>query len=94
MISRTYDAAALAGSIGASTKIVLGVEDDNDFANRVIFDNVTIEGLSGPPADGELALSISPMSADPYLFDFAWNSKTGFVYDLVSSDDLTEPIEN
>ncbi|MDF1711893.1 MAG: hypothetical protein P1U90_06615 [Akkermansiaceae bacterium] len=94
MISRTYDAAALAGSIGASTKIVLGVEDDNDFANRVIFDNVTIEGLSGPPADGELALSISPMSADPDLFDFAWNSKTGFVYDLVSSDDLTEPIEN
>ena len=49
MISRTYDAAALAGSVGASTKIVLGVEDANDAGNRVIFDDVAIDGLATIP---------------------------------------------
>jgi Family of unknown function (DUF6288) len=42
-ISRTYQGAALAGHIGKSLTIVLGVENANDAGNRVIFDNVTIE---------------------------------------------------
>ncbi|MDA7867478.1 PEP-CTERM sorting domain-containing protein [Akkermansiaceae bacterium] len=49
MISRTYDATSLSGSIGASTKIVLGVEDANNAENRVIFDDVSIEGLPVVP---------------------------------------------
>jgi hypothetical protein len=42
MISRTYSAAVLAPHVGASTTIVLGVEDANSFGNRVIFDDVTL----------------------------------------------------
>ena len=49
-ISRTYQAAALAGQTGASLTIVLGVEDANNAENRVIFDNVTIEATGTPPA--------------------------------------------
>jgi hypothetical protein len=41
-ISRTYQGAALAGHIGASLTIVLGVENANDAVNQVIFDNVAI----------------------------------------------------
>ncbi len=55
MISRTYDATALAGSIGASTSIILGVEDANDFGNRVIFDDVTIDGIIPEPSSAILA---------------------------------------
>ena len=49
-ISRTYQGAALAGHIGASLTIVLGVENANDATNRVIFDNVAIKGLGVPQA--------------------------------------------
>jgi hypothetical protein len=50
-ISRTYDPAALASHIGATTKIVLGVEDANNEGNRVIFDNVSLTAFvdSTPP---------------------------------------------
>jgi hypothetical protein len=48
MISRTYSAAVLAPHIGASTKIVLGVEDANNIGNRVIFDDVKLEKTSAP----------------------------------------------
>lgn len=91
MISRTYDAAALAGSVGASTKILLGVEDSNDFANRVVFDEVSIEGLAPEGAAG-LSLDISLFGDDSDFFNFSWNSKNDVVYDLVSSTDLsTDP---
>jgi hypothetical protein len=49
-ISRTYQGAALAGHIGASLTIVLGVEDANDAGKWVVFDNVAIKGLGVPQA--------------------------------------------
>jgi hypothetical protein len=49
-ISRTYQGAALAGHIGASLTIVLGVEDANDAEKWVVFDNVAIKGLGVPQA--------------------------------------------
>ncbi len=54
-ISRTYQGAALAGHIGASLTIVLGVENANNAGNRVIFDNVAIKGLGVPQASFESA---------------------------------------
>ncbi len=60
-ISRTYQGAALAGHIGASLTIVLGVENANDAGNRVIFDNVAIEGIGVLQASFESApAAISP----------------------------------
>lgn len=41
-ISRTYDAASLAGVVGQDVTIVVGVTDDNTAGNRIIFDNVAI----------------------------------------------------
>jgi hypothetical protein len=53
-ISRTYDPATLAAHIGATTKIVLGVENANNEAGRVIFDNVSLTAFvdSTPPTLG------------------------------------------
>jgi hypothetical protein len=48
MISRTYDASVLNLHTGALTKIVLGVEDANDFGERVIFDNVSLDLIPEP----------------------------------------------
>jgi len=56
MISRTYDAAALAGSIGEEMTIVLGVEDANDLGNRVIFDDVTLTAIPEPSSSLLLGL--------------------------------------
>ncbi len=56
MISRTYDAAALAGSIGADMSIVLGVEDTNTAGNRIIFDDVTLDAVSVPEPTSSLLL--------------------------------------
>lgn len=41
-ISRTYDAASLAGVVGQDVTIIVGVTDDNTAGNRIIFDNVAI----------------------------------------------------
>jgi len=42
VMSRTYDAASVAGAIGQSMKIHLGVHADNAHGNRVVFDNVSL----------------------------------------------------
>jgi hypothetical protein len=52
MISRTYSAAVLAPHVGASTTIVLGVEDANNAGDRVIFDDVKLETTIVPPGPG------------------------------------------
>jgi len=62
-ISRTYDAASLAGNIGESLTIIVGVEDANNFANRVIFDDVLLEAVPEPSSSlllglGGLALAL------------------------------------
>ncbi|MEJ6578551.1 MAG: hypothetical protein QNL33_01160 [Akkermansiaceae bacterium] len=85
MISRTYDAASIAGHFGAEMTIVLGVEDANDFANRVIFDDVSME-VEG--SDSTL-FSIAANGENPGNYDFKWGSKLGSLYDLVSSTDLS-----
>ena len=87
MISRTYDAASIADHVGKSFKIVLGVEDANDFANRVIFDNVSLVTDAEPVPT--LPLTISENEANPGNFDFSAGAKDGFLYDLVSSTDLS-----
>lgn len=57
MISRTYDASALSGSIGGQMSIVLGVEDANDIGNRVIFDDVSLVAIPEPTSALLLGLS-------------------------------------
>ncbi len=42
-ISRTFDAGSIAGHIGESMSIVIGVTDDNGLGNRMIWDNVSLE---------------------------------------------------
>lgn len=90
MISRTYDATSIADHIGKPFKISLGVEDANDFANRVIFDNVSLFVEGAPAAD--IPLTITPNEANPGNYDFSAGARDGFLYDLVSSTDLsTDP---
>lgn len=47
-ISRTYDAASLAGVVGQDVTIIIGVTDDNTAGNRVIFDDVSITPFPVP----------------------------------------------
>lgn len=84
-ISRTYEGAAIADHIGASLTIVLGVEDDNAIANRVIFDDVAIEGIG---SGASFQLVITPTAGSPGNYDFKWESQGGKLYDLVSATDL------
>ncbi len=86
-ISRTYDAASIAGHIGAEMTIVLGVEDANDFGNRVIFDNVSLE--DGGAGSVAAPFTITANRENPGNYDFKWGSNEGSLYDLVSSTDLT-----
>lgn len=87
-ISRTYEGDAIADHIGADLTIILGVEDENDIGNRVIFDDVSIEGLSAPPAP-TIPFVITPTEGSPGNYDFEWDSQEGKLYDLVSSPDLS-----
>ena len=41
-ISRTYDATSLAGHVGESLTVIIGVEDSNNFGNRMIWDNISL----------------------------------------------------
>jgi hypothetical protein len=86
LISRTYEGAALADHVGASLTIVLGVEDDNAIGNRVIFDDVSIEGIGSGTASFQLV--ITPTAGSPGNYDFEWESQSGRLYDLVSATDL------
>jgi len=85
MISRTYDASSIADHIGAEMTIVLGVEDANDFVNRVIFDDVSLEVEGSDPTP----LTITANGENAGNYDFTWGSKLGRLYDLVSSTDLS-----
>lgn len=42
-ISRTFNAADIAQYVGQPMKITVGVEDENDIDDRMIFDNITLE---------------------------------------------------
>jgi hypothetical protein len=90
-ISRTYEGAALAGHIGKSLTVILGVEDANDFGNRVIFDNFAIEGIgslqasfaSAPAAISPTAISMTATTGTSaygpveYLFTETSNNPGG-----------------
>lgn len=86
MISRTYDATSTADHLGKPFRIVLGVEDENDFTNRVIFDNVSLIVEGGP---SDIPLSISANEENPGHYNFTAGAKDGFLYDLVSNTDLS-----
>lgn len=86
-ISRTYEGAAIADHIGASLTIVLGVENDNTIINRVIFDDVSIEGVASGAS--RFPLIITPTAGSPGNYDFEWGSQEGKLYDLVSATDLS-----
>ena len=49
-ISRTYDAASLAGLEGQDLTIVIGVADTNGLGNRMIWDNVSLDVVPEPSA--------------------------------------------
>lgn len=50
MISRTYDATALAAHIGETTKIRIAIPDSNEIGNRIIFDDVSFAVIPEPSA--------------------------------------------
>jgi hypothetical protein len=56
-ISRTYDAASLAGLDGQSLTIVVGVEDTNTRGNRMIWDDVSLDVV--PEPSSALLLGVS-----------------------------------
>ena len=89
-ISRTYEGDAIADHIGASLTIILGVEVDNTIGNRVIYDNVSIEGITSEST--RIPLIITPTAGSPGNYDFEWGSQTGKQYDLITSTDLATPM--
>lgn len=48
LISRTYDAAALAAHVGETTKIRISIPDSNVIGNRIIFDDVSFSVVPEP----------------------------------------------
>lgn len=57
MISRTYDATALAAHVGEITKIRIAIPDSNNLGNRIIFDDVTFAVIPEPSAPLLVGLS-------------------------------------
>lgn len=43
LISRTFKAEDIADYVGEPMRIVIGVQDENDIAGRMVFDNITLE---------------------------------------------------
>jgi len=87
-ISRTFDAASLSGFVGQDITIIIGVTDDNTAPDRIIFDDVSLVAEGGGPV-ASLPLIITPNESNPGNYDFTAAAKDGFVYDLVSSTDLS-----
>ena len=87
-ISRTFEAASLTGVLGQDITIIVGVTDDNTAGNRIIFDDVSFVIEGGGPVS-TLPLSITPNESTPGNYDFTAGARDGFVYDLVSSTDLS-----
>ncbi len=87
-ISRTFEASSLTGVLGQDMTIIVGVTDDNTAANRIIFDDVSLVIEGGGPV-ATLSLSITPNESNPGNYDFTAGARDGFVYDLVSTTDLS-----
>lgn len=85
-ISRTYDASSTAGHTGAEIDILLGVEDENDFANRVIFDNVCLE-VEGGSGFAITDIEWSPETSSVVL---TWNARASDSYIVKCSPDLAD----
>ncbi|MFT5109031.1 MAG: hypothetical protein ACI9UA_004677, partial [Pseudoalteromonas tetraodonis] len=88
-ISRTYDADSIAAHIGAEMTIVLGVEDANDFANRVVFDDVSLV-IDGPAPTFDITEIIYVYAPESEQVTLTW-PKTGVAsYAVKYSTDLTK----
>jgi hypothetical protein len=85
-ISRTYDADSIADHIGAEMTIVLGVEDANDFANRVVFDDVSLVTDGPGPRFDITEIIYSPESQQVTL---TWRDTGAETYAVRYSTDLT-----
>ena len=86
-ISRTYDATSIADHIGAEMTIVLGVEDANDFANRVVFDNISLV-TEGPGTPLEITEII--YSPDSDQVTLTWRKTGAASYIVKYSPDLID----
>ena len=60
-LSRTYDAASLAGFVGQDATIIVGVEDTNNLGGRLIYDNVTITPFPVPEPSSLALLGLGGM---------------------------------
>jgi len=56
-------------------------------------DSIEVFGATGAGFSSGLVLAIVPVAETPGTFDFAWNSREGKVYDLVSSTGLDTPVD-
>jgi hypothetical protein len=61
VISRTFDAASLAGFVGQDLSIVVGVTDDNTAGNRIIFDDVTMTPAPIPEPSSALLVGLAAL---------------------------------
>jgi hypothetical protein len=81
---------------GSSSKISVTIVAP-EFANgpnsdsRLGLCGIVVTSLAPPPAPG-LDFTITP-NATPGLFDFSWTSRKGKMYDLLTSTDLSTPVD-
>ena len=68
--------------------IVLGVEDANDFANRVIFDDVSLIESTGLPGSGPIAITSIDYEPAGQALSLTWRSSEGERYTVRYSRDL------
>jgi len=62
-ISRTFDAASLSGFVGQDISIIVGVTDDNEAPNRIIFDDVSITPAPIPEPSSLILLGVGSLLA-------------------------------
>lgn len=62
-ISRTFDAASLAGVVGQDISILVGVTDDNTAGNRIIFDDVSMTPAPIPEPSSLILLGLGGLLA-------------------------------
>ncbi|WP_411847089.1 hypothetical protein AAFN60_06465 [Roseibacillus persicicus] len=89
--SADLDLSSIKGAQSVEIRIGIGYSEGNAFSISGFMQGIQLEGAIVP---NTFPLVITQNETNPANYDFVWESKDGFLYDLVSSTDLASPISN